>query len=314
MADILFMCSGCSTPLCVESDSSGQVIECPECKEKVLVPEAKCKYQCGKCHAELSAPADMAGSVVNCPDCNTEITVQAPPNQGPQLHQLKNGTESSAPYNSRNNAETGKRLNCPKCNFLMTITQSQFQNALKVYTPFVCPKCNEEIVIAGSPPSASQFTPQKPSRRSRLELLFFNCPHCGARAEGVIARAGETVRCRKCKGLVDVPTRYPLFRFIFIFFPALILTVVPFLIFFDNYSLMPSFTQEKVDVRSEAYETGYSEGVRNARIDWSDGSYDNMILGQLTRELVIISHGYRNGTSESGDFWEGYNAGYRATR
>ena len=78
MADILFKCSGCSAPLAADADCIGQVIECPGCSQKVLVPDAGVAFRCGKCQAGLGAPAGMVGSSCDCPTCGTRLTIPQP--------------------------------------------------------------------------------------------------------------------------------------------------------------------------------------------------------------------------------------------
>ena len=78
MADLLFKCSGCSRPLAVEDDCIGQAIECPGCKQQVLVPQPGCVFRCSKCHGQLLAPAGMSGQSINCPTCDTGMTVPPP--------------------------------------------------------------------------------------------------------------------------------------------------------------------------------------------------------------------------------------------
>ena len=78
MADLLFKCSGCATSLAVEDASVGQAIECPGCKQRVLVPQPGCVFRCSKCQGQLLAPAGMSGQLLNCPNCDSGITVPPP--------------------------------------------------------------------------------------------------------------------------------------------------------------------------------------------------------------------------------------------
>lgn len=168
------MCSGCSTPLCVDSESSGQIIECPGCKENVLVPEAKCKYQCAKCQAELSSPAGMAGSSIDCPFCDTEIKVPPPSKEKPKIHLKPSIQGSRTSTKDGSNSNAGKTINCPKCHFAITFSQAQIEQSLRDYTPYACPQCGEGVVIPGSPPP--RLCPYCAGRITNDTIM---CVHCG---------------------------------------------------------------------------------------------------------------------------------------
>lgn len=106
MADIVFKCAGCSAPLAVETDIIGQIIECPDCKQKVVVPNPGVIFACPKCQAELAATPGMAGERVGCPICEASLTV-------PTACSDADGTPPPTVGTNQSQPSTGRL--CPGC-------------------------------------------------------------------------------------------------------------------------------------------------------------------------------------------------------
>lgn len=107
MTNILFNCSGCASPLSVDTNYVGQVLECPGCNQNVLVPEVGRTFQCSHCLAELAAPAGMAGEVTGCPECGATLSIPKS-TRGP-IH-----IKRQIPEPSQKNFQTQSRQ-CPYC-------------------------------------------------------------------------------------------------------------------------------------------------------------------------------------------------------
>ena len=77
MADLLFKCASCASALVVEDSCIGQVIECPECRKTVSVPQTGTFFRCtnSSCRVELTAPASMVDEEIDCPHCETRQTI-----------------------------------------------------------------------------------------------------------------------------------------------------------------------------------------------------------------------------------------------
>ena len=108
MADLLFKCSGCSTPLAVEDDCVGQVIECPGCHGRVSVPQPGTFFRCTNslCRVELTAPSSMVGEVMDCPNCETKQTI-------PLIKPLRLKKPTTAPTAAPSAQQICKK--CPAC-------------------------------------------------------------------------------------------------------------------------------------------------------------------------------------------------------
>ena len=161
MADLLFICSGCSTPLAVDDSSIGHVIECPDCKQKVMVPQVGSVFRCTNpsCYTQLSAPAGMVGTAAACPNCNTRQTI---PLKKPL--RLKQPTISAA--NAEPTQQPYGRV-CPTCGSPIA------------FNAVVCVNCGTNLVTGQRHSTvgqnkgvlASSSTPCPPST---LVLVFSN--------------------------------------------------------------------------------------------------------------------------------------------
>jgi len=146
MAYLFFQCSSCLNNLAVDSYYARRVIECPGCSEKLSVPDAKCSFKCKQCHTELHAPAGMAGSVVDCPECETTAKVPPPPKMTSGIPRKNTVTDTLSSSTNEDNDFSGKKITCPKCHFLIPVSDFQFLLSLREYSPYACPKCGEGVV------------------------------------------------------------------------------------------------------------------------------------------------------------------------
>lgn len=74
------------------------------------------------------------------------------------------------------------------------------------------------------------------------------------------------------------------------------------------------FAKAKV---GKAYYGGWGAGVSYGGLDRKFGSYDNIAKSQtdvVGSSMMLSESGIKSGTSESGDFWEGYDEGYQSGR
>ena len=363
MAYLFFQCSSCLNNLAVDSDYEGEVIECPGCQQKMLVPEARCKFRCTKCNTELHAPAGMAGSEVDCPECETTAKVPPPVKEKPRLHLKNQVPESPSSSPSQDNPYSGKKITCPKCNSFITFSEAQIEQSMREFTPYACPKCGEGVVFPGSPPP-------------RL------CPYCGGRV------TSEAIVCVNCGTNLKTGTRQTISNqdgeetdvFAIIAFSTGLLSiwVLPIVLapicyisamisyyrikenpslkgggirivggllgclsliwVFNGFGLRDSVesyigmggttsavqisnneqsgypSQSPEPVRSSAYAVGYEEGTWRGGQDRNNGSYDNLVLAPDKKTWLVTRRGFTYPSRESGDFFEGYDAGYQSAR
>lgn len=96
MSSTRFYCAHCGTALSADSDSSGQIIDCPACQRTVPVPARlptrpgalenlallpgeilalEIKFLCPDCGVKLRIDARMEGLLVDCPKCAHRIRI-----------------------------------------------------------------------------------------------------------------------------------------------------------------------------------------------------------------------------------------------
>ena len=148
MADLLFKCSNCSTPLAVEDDCVGQTIECPGCHGQVSIPQPGTFFRCTNlpCRVELTTPASMVGQEIDCPSCETRQTV-------PLKRDLRIKRSKPVPTPAEPSPEQGGRL-CPACG--------------KAVAPaaIVCMNCGINLLTGNKHGKAQSSTPHLPNGRT----------------------------------------------------------------------------------------------------------------------------------------------------
>lgn len=80
----------------------------------------------------------------------------------------------------------------------------------------------------------------------------------------------------------------------------------------NEQSGYPSLAPEPV--RSSAYTVGYEEGTWRGEQDRNNGSYKNFSLDAAEKSWLVKRRGFTYPSRESGDFFEGYDAGYSNAR
>ena len=78
MADIYFKCEHCQKHLAVNEAGAGKIINCPDCKQPMRIPNPQLKLQC-VCGIAMWAPKSMAGEAVKCLECNEYVEIPAMP-------------------------------------------------------------------------------------------------------------------------------------------------------------------------------------------------------------------------------------------
>ena len=67
MSDIYFKCL-CGKSLAVDIKGVGRTITCPDCKQKLQIPESTSQLQC-ECGISILVPESMVGDTVQCLSC-----------------------------------------------------------------------------------------------------------------------------------------------------------------------------------------------------------------------------------------------------
>ncbi|MBN1671432.1 MAG: hypothetical protein JXR37_10385 [Kiritimatiellae bacterium] len=78
MPDISFNCPKCDGNLVVDAKGAGMELECPHCKDTIIVPQhvgTDIYFRCGACGASLVIDEQAAGMDLECPTCQKTIPV-----------------------------------------------------------------------------------------------------------------------------------------------------------------------------------------------------------------------------------------------
>jgi DNA-directed RNA polymerase subunit RPC12/RpoP len=186
MADILFKCSGCATHLASDADNVGEVVNCTDCGQKVVVPQPGVSFSCKKCQTEFVAPPSAADENYNCPNCDTALIVPKPQLilfacSGCSQHLVVEADsvgeviECSACRQKVLIPEAGTSFSCPNCQ------AGLFAPVGLVGAVFHCPYCETELKIPKSiikPPSLPKRKPPPPKIAPRPQQSGRRCPYC----------------------------------------------------------------------------------------------------------------------------------------
>src|SRR5262245_7110691 len=85
---VKFGCAKCSQHLMAPVVGVGTEIECPGCKEKLVIPalgEARMSTACPRCAQKLKVPTESAGTEIKCPVCTHAFNAPPPEPPKPKL-------------------------------------------------------------------------------------------------------------------------------------------------------------------------------------------------------------------------------------
>lgn len=99
MNSLVLQCPLCSKPFQVLAEQAGSAVQCPSCKQAVMIPPDlapqqqipppsptptdKLVFACPACERQFGITTEMYGQKVGCPHCQSSVTIQTPQQSKP---------------------------------------------------------------------------------------------------------------------------------------------------------------------------------------------------------------------------------------